>query len=192
MNAVEILKREHSEVSLVAEAAAERLERLEQPGVDVLEVARYAGDLVAFLRDAGDCHDPKEDLLLAAVLHRRVSAWGEGPVGELVREREELRLMLRSAADWLALTESGNAAALQPLVYDLRLYLDLLRRHIAEEEALLFPLATDALTAEEVGMLARSFELSESKTSIAGLRDRHPGITGSAAPGRAAPGRRRA
>jgi hemerythrin-like domain-containing protein len=192
MNAVEILKREHSEVSLVAEAAAERLERLEQLGFDLPEVARYAGDLVSYLRDAGDCHDPKDDLLLDAVLHRRVSAWGKGPVGDLVREREELRLMLRSAGDWLALAADGNAAALQPLVYDLRLYLDLLRRHIAEEEVILFPLATDALTAHEAGVLARSFERSGSEVSIAGLRDRYPGITGAAAPGRAVPGRRRA
>lgn len=181
MQAIEVLKHEHSQVLLVAEAACERLER---QGTDLLEETRYAGDLISFLRDAGDCHDAKEDRLLAAVLHRRTTTWEQEPVADLVREREELRLMLQSASDWLALAEAGNAAALQPLLYDLRLYLDLLRRHIDEEEGMLFPLAADALTTDELGRLARSFELAESEAWPAGLRDRHPGITAApAAPG---------
>ncbi len=178
MQAIEVLSREHSDVLAVAEAASRQLGR---QVASLPDVTRYAGDLVSFFRDAGRCHDAKEDRLFAAVLHRRVTTGGHHPVAGLLGEREALRLALESASDWLALAAAGNAAALQPLVYDLRLYLDLLRRHIAAEECTLFPLAARALTGAESRALARCFDGWGRVAAPARLRDRHLGVSGAPA-----------
>ncbi len=155
MECIEILKREHQMVRLVIDAARRDLERAEAlHAVDPAE----AEQLLDFFRYfANSCHDPKEEDLLFAVLHRRGMAWEGYPLRDLVREHEEMRVILDSASDWLKPAEAGDPTAVEALVHDLRMYLDLVDAHIDREEDEVFPLALQWLTARDLEELGDAF-----------------------------------
>jgi len=155
MEAVEILKREHHTVLLVA-AAARR--DLEVAGETREIAADEAERLLRFFRYfTNACHDPKEEDLLFTALHRRGMSWDESPLRELVREHNEMRIVLDTASDWLTLLRAGDCTAMIPLAYDLEAYLDLLERHIAVEEEAIFPMVHELLTARDLEALRDEF-----------------------------------
>jgi len=155
MESIEILKREHRTVLLVAEAARRDLKgagEAQQIAADELE------QLLDFFRYfTNSCHDPKEEDLLFAALHRRGLPWDAYPLRELVREHQQMRVVLDSASDRLPLVRAGDAGAVLSLVHDLEVYLDLLERHIAAEEQALFPMAQELLTARDLEKLSDEF-----------------------------------
>jgi hemerythrin-like domain-containing protein len=159
MESVEILKREHRAVLLVAKAARRDLE-------GAGETHEIAADEVEQLLDffryfTNSCHDPKEEDLLFTALHHRGLPWDAYPLRELVRDHQAMRVVLDSASDWLPLVRAGDAAAVMSLAHDLEVYLDLLERHIAAEEAVIFPMAHELLTVRDLE------ELSDAFTAIA-------------------------
>ena len=155
MEPLEILKREHRMVTQVAEAARRDVDRAnETGGADTGEL----GELIEFFRYfMNSCHAPKEEDLLFTMLHRRGLAWDAAPLRDLVREHEEMRVTLDSASDWLLPVKAGETGALQPLLHDLAMYLNLLMQHITEEEELLFPLAQERLTEHDIAELGEAF-----------------------------------
>ena len=155
MEAVEILKREHRTVLLVAEAARRDLE----VAGEAHEIATDEAErLLNFFRYfTNSCHDPKEEDQLFTALHRRGMSWDVSPLRELAREHHEMRVILDSASDWLTLVRAGDTTAMRPLVYDLEAYLDLLERHIAAEEAAIFPKVHEILTAHDLEELSDEF-----------------------------------
>ncbi len=159
MESIGILKREHRTVLLVAEAARRDLEgagETQQIAADELE------RLLDFFRYfTNSCHDPKEEDLLFTALHRRGPPWDAYPLRELVREHQQMRVVLDSASDRLPLARAGNAGAALSLVHDLEVHLDILERHIAAEEQALFPMAQELLTARDLE------KLSDELTAIA-------------------------
>jgi len=155
MESVEILKREHRAVLLVAKASRRDLDGADgTPSLAEDEVER----LLDFFRYfTNSCHDPKEEDLLFTALHRRGLSWEDYPLRELVREHQEMRVVLDSASDRLPLVRVGDPTAMMLLVRDLKAYLDLLERHIAAEEASLFPLVQQRLTARDLEELSDAF-----------------------------------
>ena len=155
MESVEILKREHRSVLLVVEAARRDLGGAgDMPEIAESEVERF---LDYFRYFTNSCHDPKEEDLLFTALHRRGLAWDDYPLRELVRQHQEMRVVLDSASDWLPLVRAGDTTALLSLAHDLKIYLDLLERHIAAEEEAVFPLVLDLLTAPDLKELSDAF-----------------------------------
>jgi hemerythrin-like domain-containing protein len=155
MESVEILKREHRAVLLVVKAARRDLDGSDRahPMAEV-EVER----LLDFFRYfTNSCHDPKEEDLLFTALHRRGLSWDASPLRELVREHRDMRVVLDSASDWLPLVRAGDATAMMSLVNDLKVFLDLLERHITAEEASVFPLVQQRLTARDLQELSDAF-----------------------------------
>ena len=155
MEPIEILKREHRMVLGVATATRRDLVRAEETGLvagDRLERA-----LEFFRYFTNSCHGPKEEDLLFTALHHRGLAWDDYPLRELVREHEAMRVALDSASDWVLLERAGDVSATLPLAHDLRVYLDLLERHIAAEEGALFPLAQEMLTQGDREQLTEAF-----------------------------------
>ena len=155
MESVEILKREHRTVLLVVKAARRDLE-------GAGETHEIAEDEVEQLLDffryfTNSCHDPKEEDLLFTALHRRGLPWEDYPLRELVREHEEMRVVLDSASDWLPLVRAGDTTAMMSLLHDLKIYLDIIERHIAAEEGALFPLVQELLTARDLEELSDAF-----------------------------------
>ena len=155
MESLEILEREHRMASLVADAARRDVDSAFETGVaDTGEI----DELIEFFRYfMNSCHAPKEEDLLFTMLHHRGLAWDASPLCDLVREHEEMRVMLDSASDRLGPLKAGEDGALQPLLHDLATYLDLLRRHVAKEEEIVFPLALERLTAHDFAELGEEF-----------------------------------
>lgn len=155
VEAVEILKREHRTLLLVVNAARRHLE-------GAGEIHEIVGDDMERLLDffryfTNSCHDPKEEDLLFTALHRRGLSWEAHPLREFAREHEEMRIVLDSASDWLALVRAGDSTATLPLLHDFEIYLDLVERHIAAEEEVLFPLVQERLTARDLEVLSDAF-----------------------------------
>lgn len=155
MESVEILKREHRTVLLVVKAARRDLERAGETHEIVEEEVEQ---LLGFFRYfTNSCHDPREEDLLFTALHRRGLPWDDYPLRDLVRGHEEMRIVLDSASDWLPLAKAGDTTAVMSLVHDLKVYLDLLERHVAAEEGSLFPLVQELLTARDLEELSDAF-----------------------------------
>ena len=155
MESVEILKREHRTVLLVVTAARRDLAR----AVETQEIAEVQVErLLDFFRYfTNSCHDPKEEDLLFTALHRRGLSWDDYPLRQLVREHEEMRVVLDSASDLLSRVEAGDGAAVPSLLHELGVYLDLVQRHIAAEEEAAFPLVQELLTAQDLKELSDAF-----------------------------------
>ena len=155
MEAVEILKREHRIVLLVAAAARRDLEVTGEAHAIAADEAERLLHYFRYFTNA--CHDPKEEDLLFTALHRRGMSWDDFPLRELVREHQEMRIILDSASDWLTLLRAGDATAMIPLAYDLKAYIDLLERHIAAEEEAIFPMVHELLTVHDLEALRDEF-----------------------------------
>ena len=155
MESVEILKQEHQTVLLVVKAARRDLEDAGETHEIAEEEVKQLLDFFRYFTNS--CHDPKEEDLLFTALHRRGLPWDDYPLRELVREHEEMRIVLDSASDWLPLVKAGDTTAVMSLVHDLKVYLDLLERHVAAEEGALFPLVQELLTARDLEELNDAF-----------------------------------
>ena len=141
MEAIGTLKREHRVVTQVCEACRRELDRAETTGeIDATEIDRF----VEFFRFfANACHDPKEEDLLFTMLHHKGLAWEDEPLAGLVREHEEMGVILDAASKWMPDVWRGDKAATEPICRDLRAYTDLVLRHLAKEEEGIFVHALD-------------------------------------------------
>ena len=156
MEAIETLRYEHRVVHAVCDAALHELDKADSVhAVDAAEVERF----VEFFRFfANSCHDPKEEDLLFTMLHREGLSWDQEPLAGLVREHEEMRVILDSAADWVPKAKRGDQSALPPLVHNLRAYVELTRGHVEREEADIFPMALEMLSQADHDELTEAFE----------------------------------
>lgn len=155
MESLEILKREHRTVLLVVSAARRDISRSLKSGeLDPHEIEK----LLDFFRYfTNSCHEPKEEDLLFTTLHRRGMDWGAYPLWDLVRQHEEMRVVLDAASDWLPAAKAGDPAACGPLLHDLEAYLDLVEEHIRFEEGTVFPIALQRLKPQDFAELGAAF-----------------------------------
>jgi hemerythrin-like domain-containing protein len=169
MEPIEVLRTEHSMVKLVLDAASRDLDQIAiTHAADIAELEQ----LIDFFRYfANACHDPKEEDLLFCMLHRRGMSWETWPLDELLKEHEEMRVILDSAADWLPLLRHGEPGALEPLVHNLRTYLTLVEAHIQKEEDVVFPLALRYLTGGDREELRHAFDSIEEEEEEEGVRE---------------------
>ena len=156
MEAIETLRREHRIVGQVCEACRAELDRADETGVlDPVEVERFT-EFFRFFTNA--CHDPKEEDLLFAMLHHRGLSWDDDPLADLVREHEEMRVILDAADGWVPHLKLGEQSAVRPLCRDLRSYADLVQAHIDKEETGVFVLALEMLSEADHDELTLAFE----------------------------------
>jgi len=145
---IALLRREHDE----ALAALDRLEsgarNLAAPG------ARQAVDqAVAFLDNEVRGHNEREEEVLFPMMERYMPAQA-GPTAVMRAEHRELWDLLGSLRAALA----GSAPDPAPVRATGLAVVDLLRRHIEKENAILFPMAQQMLAAEEMDEVARGME----------------------------------
>lgn len=155
MECIEILKREHGVVRLVTAAARRDLADEAETHTLALEEVEKLIDFFRYF--ANSCHDPKEEDLLFAMLHRRGMAWDAYPLRGLIQDHEEMRVILDSAEDWLPQLRAGDQTALEPLLHNLRTYVDFVDRHIDMEEEVVFPMAAQYLSAADFEELSDAF-----------------------------------
>jgi hemerythrin-like domain-containing protein len=174
MDPLETLRQEHRAALRVARAARRWSTRAEAQGGPDTAYAEQVIDFFRYFTNA--CHSPKEEDLVFIALHRHGLAWSESPLRELVGEHGTLRVTLDSASDWLRLADAGVPGSLQALLHDLELFLDLLERHIALEERVLFPLAEERLHTRDLDELAAAFTRIACDERQEGVHDYYAGV----------------
>ena len=172
---LEDLEHEHrliERVLAVLEAAERRLDCGEEVSADLLEQA------LTFVRGFADgCHHAKEEQGLFPVLAGKGPMIKGGPVKVLSADHEAGRKLMRDLEGAIAAMRAGRAEGRVEARQAIGLYTQMLRRHIAKEEEVLFRLAEMLISDEEAEALAEHFERVEEQTG-AGAHERYESMVG--------------
>jgi hemerythrin-like domain-containing protein len=148
LEATRLLEEEHR----VIERAIPMMERVDGIGEGDAQVLEFFRNFV----DA--CHHRKEETILFPALEARGVPRSQGLIRELLQEHGAGRRMLRDMGGLLhpAQDDFGNSRLL--IRRRGRDYVALLRKHIAKEEAQLWPLAERVLTPDDDANIAVGYE----------------------------------
>jgi hemerythrin-like domain-containing protein len=171
---IAVLKHEHRIILAVCDAADRESQRLSSGGaVDAERVER----MLDFIRTFADrCHHAKEEDLLFVRMGERGFPTEAGPVRVMLQEHELGRAHVRATAEALPRAAAGDAAATRVVAENLAGWAALLRSHIAKEDNILYPMAEQALTPEDMAELAESFERVEHDEMGAGVHERYAAL----------------
>lgn len=169
MKPTEELKDEHRLIERmlgIVASAADRVDRGQE--VDP-ELFRGAAE---FFREFADkCHHAKEERLLFEKMVERGMPSESGPIAVMLHEHEDGRAHVRSIGE-LAKEKQGESVR-RELVRHLREYVDLLTQHIQKEDSILYPMADDLLTPEDIEFLEEGFREVEEKVVGPGVHERY-------------------
>lgn len=172
---LEDLMHEHrliERVLAVLEQATEQLEKGEAVSADTLEGA------LMFVRGFADgCHHAKEEQGLFPVLASKGPAIEGGPVRVLTADHEAGRVLMRDLERGIEAMRRGQPEGAAGARRALRLYTHMLRRHIAKEEEILFPLSAGLLNDEDAKALEEHFERVEEQAGAA-AHERYEALVG--------------
>ena len=167
---LEDLEHEHRLIEralAVLEAAEQRLDCGEDVSPDLLEQA------LTFVRGFADgCHHAKEEQGLFPVLAGKGPMIKGGPVKVLTADHEAGRKLMRDLEGAIAAMRAGEPEGRVEAQQAIGLYTQMLRRHIAKEEEVLFRLAEMLISDEEAEALGAHFERVEAQTG-AGAHERY-------------------
>lgn len=171
MTPTEELVNEHRIILKVLDAAKREVDTIARTGSVREDVILKILDFVRNFADA--CHHAKEEKRLFVKMSERGMPLSGGPLAVMLREHEEGRRLVRTAADALPLAAQGDRRALQTLKDGLAGYVDLLRAHIGKEDNILYPMANKLLTAEDQKALAAAFARVETEETGAGVHEKY-------------------
>ncbi len=171
MRATETLREEHRAIErmlAVLETAADGLDAGERPPASLFR------DAVDFVRNFADkCHHGKEeDNLFPRMEGRGVPREG-GPLGMMLHEHDLGRQYVGAVDGAIEAYEAGDEGAAETIAENARQYAELLRGHIAKENAVLFPMADRVLTEEDQRDLEERFERVEAELMGPGVHERY-------------------
>ncbi|MGD8375892.1 MAG: hemerythrin domain-containing protein [Acidobacteriota bacterium] len=177
MRPTEILKDEHRVIESVLdclEVLADRCER--ERSLDDETAAR----IIDFLRTFADrCHHGKEEAQLFPAMEARGYSPDAGPVAVMLLEHTRGRELIRAMDEARAGAAAGDDGACRRFTGNARAYLGLLREHIQKEDHCLFPMADQALTAEDQAALQEAFRRVEAEEIGADVPERYRRIAAS-------------
>ena len=174
MKATDELKNEHHGIELmlqVLQAVAGRFERGEETnGKDLAGILEF---LTVFI---DKCHHGKEEEFLFPALEAVGVPRDGGPIGVLLREHEQGRVLVARLKEAVKSFSSGDAAgaAAVPLIIDE--YTALLTQHMAKENTVLFPLTEAKLDSSKDLKLFEAFERLERERIGAGKHEEFHGL----------------
>ncbi len=159
MRATDQLIAEHRTIKEMLEVMAIVCDRLESgESVD----AEHLNSIVGFIRGFADkCHHAKEeDLFFPAIEKAGIPAYS-AIIGVFLLEHKIGREYVKSMADATSSYERGNGGAAKDFTKFARLYVSLLKQHIAKENNILFKMADKHLSAARQMELMEGFEKLE-------------------------------
>jgi len=166
MRATQLLMEEHEIIRRglrVLESLADRAARGDQVP------AKAVDDTIEFLRQFADLqHWHKEEEFLFPALEGAGLPRDGGPVGAMLQEHEQARKLI-AALRTAAPRAGADARSRARFAEAARAYVALLTGHIEKENHLLFPMADQALGAEERRRVDREFDAFEIRS--VGRRD---------------------
>ncbi len=168
-NPLDQLRREHDAVLMVVEAMEREVAAIDRTG-DVSRVR--VAQMMDFARNFIDAfHHRKEESALFPALEERNPAAG-GPVSEMLGEHRQARETVWAIEQALPDVDI-DAGERETVAAGLGTYAGLLRRDIAKENALIFPLAELMLSDQEQVLLAGEFRRIEELEAGPGERERY-------------------
>ena len=171
MTPTETLKHEHKIVLMVLQGA-EREAIAIQGGAAVH--AEAIEQMLDFFKNFVDrCHHAKEERHLFPALQAKGFSPESGPVAVMLHEHELGRVAVQAISSSLPGARSGDRAAAEALASALLSYVELLRNHIYKEDNVLFPMADQALRADEQAQLAVLFDKVEEEEIGPGIHERY-------------------
>jgi len=159
VKATNILMEEHRVIERVLAALETAAQRLEQGGSVRPGFFLEAAEFIRGFAD-GSHHHKEEGVLFAVMAGCGVPVKG-GPIGVMLDEHELGRAYTRAMHDAAERLETGDESARTAVVRSARSYCSLLREHITKEDRILFPLAGNAIPADQQPKLEQQFEQAE-------------------------------
>ena len=174
MTPTETLKHEHQIVLLVLEGAERRARTLaEGAGLDA-GVLLELDEIVDFLRNFVDrCHHGKEEKHYFERMVQRGMAREAGPIAVMLHEHEQGRALVRALAAATAELKAGNASARALVANALHEFVELLRAHIFKEDNILYPMADQLFTPEDLRALTDAFDRIEAEEMGEGVHEKY-------------------
>jgi len=170
MFATEILRKEH-------DAILKMLDALDQTSLQLLagapvQPSTLQGLLEFFQLFADRCHHGKEENLLFPLLERRGIPRDGGPIGVMLTEHEQGRVLIQKMKDAAAELAKAPQAAATRWAEAASEYSQLLREHIMKENNVLFHMAEQILSLDEQTSLGADFAKAEIEKMGAGTHER--------------------
>lgn len=168
----EVLKHEHQVILLVQGGISrltERVLKVETASANDMEQFRKAVDV--FENFVARCHHTKEEKVLFPLLAERGIRVEDGPIGQLLAEHREGRERVARFAVSLGAAARGDRAAFERMLENVRAYVAMLGLHIGKEDEILFPMAEQVMSAEDVRCILRGFDKIESEEMGEGVHE---------------------
>ena len=170
---IDILRHEHVLVERVIAAMEREARTAREHGRVNGAAVRQMIDFAQGFTDG--CHRLKEERLVFARLRQR-DASTEAPTRALEREHESGRSFVRSLVEHLPVAQAEDARARRTVIDALTAYAELLRGHIAKEDAVLFPIAERLLEESNAEFLAHEFERVEREETGVGVHEKYEAL----------------
>ena len=170
MKPTEILMHEHTIVLKMLEGA----ERLVQTFESTHQVdAGRVEKIIDFSRNFTDgCHHAKEEKHFFTRLQERGMSKEQGPIAVMLHEHSTGRELIRRLEQALRDHKLGKIDAAGKIAQIIRLYIELLRAHIAKENNVLFPMSERYLTPDDQSDLEKAFDKLEEQETGKGEHER--------------------
>ncbi|UCF67904.1 MAG: hemerythrin domain-containing protein [Acidobacteriota bacterium] len=171
MRPTRILEQEHRVIEQVLDGLQAMADRCQAEARLDAGVAR---DAIDFLRHFADgSHHAKEEAQLFPMMQRRGFPIDVGPIAVMLAEHEHGRALIRQMERAIDGAAAGESDACAAFVQHARGYIAMLREHIEKEDHCLFPMADEALTADDQNELAQSFQRVENDEIGAGVHEKY-------------------
>jgi hemerythrin-like domain-containing protein len=166
-NPIATLEEEHRLISralAIIETETGRIDNGAKPDVRLLELA-----IEFFAGFADKRHHAKEERCLFPMLAGKKDIIRNGPVKVLTSEHESGRYFIKELREGVAGLAAGESNATSRIRRALFLYAQMLRKHIAKEEEIVFLLAQVLLSDSEIQALVEAFGRLDSASGAGDL-----------------------
>ncbi len=150
-----VLKREHRVIERVLRVLETLVARSEQGEGFEVESLNQCVEFFRLFADA--CHHAKEEDLLFPVLEERGIPRDGGPIGVMLYEHSQARMMTQQMGAALRAFEGGDGGAEARFRDTARQYLTLLTNHIYKEDNVLFNMGDHMMTEADQTLLCGRF-----------------------------------
>ncbi len=142
----------------------------EGKGVDTTDIK----SIIDFIQTFADrCHHGKEEgILFPKMVEKGVPREG-GPIGVMLEEHETGRDAVRRMLRAVELMEQGRVEAKEDFVRAALDYITLLRNHIDKEDNVLFPIAKNLFSSEEIENMMSEFNRVEKEDIGEGVHEKY-------------------
>ena len=170
MQATDILMQEHRVIERVLDALETAAVALERARPVRPAFFLEAADFIAGFADG--CHHRKEEGVLFGAMIDSGAPRNGGAIDMMLEEHEQGRALTRAMRDGARRLGEGDLDAARVVVSNARRYVALLRDHIAKEDEMLFPMADEIITPQQLAAVLHGYQQIEQQDAGDGAHER--------------------